>query len=294
MEFARGIVVSVIAGYYFVEHGNKIYLCRGRGKLRLGNLAPMAGDIVLFSPGKEDTGTVEQVLPRRNFLLRPAIANVDAVVVVLAPQRPGPNLLMADKLLALLMSMKLEALLCINKADLDPQGAQELAGIYKDAGFASIICSALTGQGMAELSQMLGGRTAVLAGQSGVGKSQISSRIAQGQLELPVQVGKLSAKIGRGKHTTRQVSLLPLAGGGKVADTPGFSVFELEMDSWDLQRFYPEFTNSNSCKFSPCFHIHEPECAIKARLLQGEISPSRYENYLKIYSELQEREANRY
>lgn len=294
MEFARGIVVSVVAGYYFVEHANKIFLCRGRGKLRLDNLAPMAGDIVLFSPGKEDTGTVEQVLPRRNFLLRPAVANVDAVVIVLAPQQPGPNLLMVDKLLSLLVSMQLEALLCINKADLDPRGARELAEIYKDAGFTCLICSALTGQGISDLSQMLGQRTIVLAGQSGVGKSHISSRVALGQLELPVQIGKLSAKIGRGKHTTRQVSLLPLAGGGKVADTPGFSIFELEMDSWNLHRYYPEFTNSNPCRFSPCFHIHEPDCAIKARLHQGEISPSRYENYVKIYTELQEREANRY
>ncbi len=294
MEYARGIVVSVVAGYYFVEHANKIYLCRGRGKLRLDNLSPMAGDIVLFSPGKGDTGSVEQVLPRRNFLLRPAAANVDAVVIVLAPQGPQPNLLTVDKLLALLVSMKLEAILCVNKADLDPQAARLLAGIYRNAGFASIICSALTGHGMDELSQMLGRRTVVLAGQSGVGKSHISSQISLGQLELPVQVGKLSAKIGRGKHTTRQVSLLPLAGGGKVADTPGFSVFELEMESHDLHRYYPEFLNSGQCKFAPCFHIHEPDCAVKARLQQGEINPIRYENYVKIYTELQEREANRY
>jgi ribosome biogenesis GTPase len=294
MDFARGIVVSAVAGYYFVEHENKIYLCRGRGRLRIDNLAPMAGDIVLFSPGDDDDGIVEQVLPRRNFLPRPAVANVDAVVVVLAPQHPQPNLLMVDKLLALLISMELATVICVNKADLDCQQARQLAEIYSAAGFDSLICSALTGQGLAELSQMLGQRTVVLAGQSGAGKSHISSQIASGQLKLPIQVGKLSAKIGRGKHTTRQVSLLPLAGGGKLADTPGFSVFDLEMESGHLHRFYPEFINSGQCKFAPCFHIHEPDCAVKARLQRGEISSSRYENYVKIYTELQEREANRY
>jgi len=294
MDFARGIVVSAVAGYYFVEHESKIYLCRGRGRLRIDNLAPMAGDVVLFSPGSDDDGTVEQVLPRRNFLSRPAVANVDAAVVVFSPQRPQPNLLMVDKLLALLVSMELATVICVNKADLDCQQARQLAGIYSAAGFDSVICSALTGQGLSELSQLLGRRTVVLAGQSGAGKSHISSRLASGQLILPIQVGKLSAKIGRGKHTTRQVSLLPLAGGGKLADTPGFSVFDLEMESGHLHRFYPEFINSGQCKFSPCFHIHEPDCAVKARLQRSEISSSRYENYVKIFTELQEREANRY
>ncbi|HOC05883.1 MAG: ribosome small subunit-dependent GTPase A [Bacillota bacterium] len=294
MEFAQGIIISVIAGYYYVEHAGKAYLCRARGKLRLDDLPPMAGDMVLFSPGPDDTGTVEQVLPRRNYLLRPAVANIDAVIIVLAPEKPAPNLLMADKLLALIKSQGLSALLCINKADLGTQAARELADIYKDAGVTTVICSALTGEGMGALLAAIGGMTVVLAGQSGVGKSHISSRIAGKQLELPVQVGNLSAKIGRGKHTTRQVSLLPLPGGGKVADTPGFSVFELEMESRELQLHYPEFSRSALCKFSPCSHIHEPECAIKQDVEAGQITKTRYDNYVKIYYELVEKEANRY
>lgn len=293
MEFAQGIIISVIAGYYYVEHDDKAYLCRARGKLRLDDLPPMAGDRVLFSAGQDGTGTVERVLPRRNFLLRPAVANIDLVIVVLAPVQPAPNLLMADKLLALIRSMGLSTLLCINKADLDLQGAQELAEVYKDAT-TSIICSPVTGQGLGELLDAIGRQTVVLAGQSGVGKSHISSKIAPKHLELPVQVGTLSAKLSRGKHTTRQVSLLPLPGGGKVADTPGFSVFELEMDSRELQLYYPEFTKSAFCKFSPCTHIHEPQCAIKHCVEQGEISEIRYKNYVKIYHELLEKEANRY
>lgn len=294
MELARGIVTSIVAGYYFVEAENETYLCRGRGKLRLDGLAPVAGDKVLFNPGPEGACTINQVLPRTNCLQRPAVANIDVTVVVLSPQDPQPNLLLVDKLLAQLVAMEIRAIVCVNKADLDPGGALTLAAIYRQAGFTSLTCSALSGQGLADLSQLLAEQTAVLAGQSGVGKSHISSKITLAQPNFPLQVGKLSAKIGKGKHTTRQVTLLPLAGGGKIADTPGFSVFELEMDSWQLPRFYPEFFESPPCKFSPCSHIHEPECAVKARVGLGEISAPRYENYRKIFSELQEKEANRY
>jgi ribosome biogenesis GTPase len=293
MEQAQGIVVSIIAGYYFVEAKKNLWRCRGRGKLRLDDLAPMAGDRVEFSPGPEGTGTVLAVLPRTNWLLRPAVANVGAVVVVLAPQNPPPNLLLADKLLAQTLSQEMEAVVCVNKADLDPQGAQALAARYRRAGFPSLACSALSGQGLDELVSMLGEGIAVLAGQSGAGKSQIIAQVAGGRLELPVEVGKLSEKIGRGKHTTRQVSLLPLKSGGKIADTPGFSVLDLDIDSTALYRFYPEFTGG-ACKFSPCYHVHEPECAVIAGWQQGDIDSSRYENYLKIYAELQEKEANRY
>ena len=294
MEFARGIIVRVLAGYYFVEEKNKIYLCRGRGKLRLNNLPPLVGDEVLFSLGLDGSGTLEKVLPRRNYLLRPAVANVDVVVVVLSPKKPRPNLLTVDKLLAQVLSMGLTAITCVNKADLDIERAQSLAAIYQNAGFDSLVCSALTGQGLDELSKMLGDSTVVLAGQSGVGKSHISSRITIEQKELPVEVGNLSTKIGRGKHTTRQVTLLPLNSGGKVADTPGFSVFSLEVDSQNLHRLYPDFVNADLCKFSPCFHIYEPDCAIKADLHSGSISRGRYENYVKIFNELKEKEADRY
>jgi len=295
MKVATGIILSVVAGYYFVENENTTYLCRGRGKLRQGG-SPLAGDFVRFSADQgASTGTVEEVLPRRNQLRRPAIANIDAVVIVIAPESPEPDLLMVDKLLAFLMEKNLEAIICVNKIDANPCRAQEVARVYQSIGFQTITCSALTGQGMEALSSAIGAKTAVLAGQSGVGKSRITTGIAVGELDIPVQIGKVSAKIGRGKHTTRQVSLLPLASGGKLADTPGFSVFELDLDSRDLHRVYPEFLHySQDCQFTPCTHVHEPGCAVKEHLGKGEIDPGRYKNYLRIYQDLKEKEANRY
>ena len=296
MKAATGIILSVVAGYYFVEHNDQIYLCRGRGKLRKAGTPPLSGDNVLFSitPG-EETGLVESILPRRNQLVRPAIANVDAVVVVIAAKNPEPDLLMLDKLLALINSFGLDPIICVNKTDLAPEKAQLYTDLYNQVGMQTIMCSGETGQGLQELSSLIGGRIVVLAGQSGVGKSHITEKIAVGKLDIPIQIGAVSAKLGRGKHTTRQVSLLPLACGGKVADTPGFSVFDLEMESTDLHRVYPEFIRyAQGCRFSSCRHIHEPVCAVKEHLDLGHIDAGRYSNYLKIYEELKQKEANRY
>ena len=193
MEKTKGIIVSVIAGYYYVETEGEIYQCRARGKLRLDDLTPMTGDFVHFS-ASNDGCVLEQLLPRRNFLLRPAVANVDAAFILVSPKKPQPNLLMVDKLLIQLLSMKIEPIICVNKSDLDCQGAQNLAQLYRDAGFNGIICSAVTGQGLDKLCHLAANRTIVLAGQSGVGKSHITSLIALEQEELPELVG---AALGR-------------------------------------------------------------------------------------------------
>ncbi len=223
------------------------------------------------------------------------MAYVDAVLIVIAPQDPQPDLVMVDKLLAALALQDIQGIICVNKSDLDANRAGELAQIYGAIGYATVICSAQTGEGLEILSQQVAGRTVVLAGQSGVGKSKITEALAVVELDIPLQVGEISAKIGRGRHTTRQVSLLALACGGKLADTPGFGVLELDVESWDLHRTYPEFVRlAQDCQFSPCLPIHEPVCAVKDHLARGEINPQRYENYLKIYHELKEKEANRY
>lgn len=294
MGVIRGTIISIIAGHYFVEAQNRVWVCRARGRLRLNDLPPLTGDIVKFSATEEGDCTLEEVLPRTNYLLRPAIANIDGVVVVLTPKDPPPNLLMADKLLALLVAIGIEGILCVNKVDLDEKEANSLAKMYRKAGFKSQVCSALTGEGLLELGSLLENRTVVLAGQSGVGKSHISSKIAGEKPDLPLEIGNLSAKVGRGKHTTRQVSLLPLKQGGKIADTPGFGVFELDLPSNELHRYFPEFNRFGSCRFSPCYHIHEPDCAVKTGLEQNKIWPSRYDNYVRIFNELKEKEANRY
>lgn len=294
MEIATGVIVSVVAGYYFVESGSTVFLCRGRGKLRKKGGSPLVGDEVQFSFDGGEEGSVELIFPRRNQLERPAVANIDGVVVVLAPQEPEPNLLMLDKLLILVASRALEIYICVNKADLNPSAAAALAELYGNIGYNTVVCSAETGQGLNKLTDMIGEGRVVLAGQSGVGKSHITDRIASGTIKIPVQIGEISAKIGRGKHTTRQVSLLPLTSGGKVADTPGFSVLDINLESRELHRFYPEFLEyAHDCQFSSCQHIHEPVCAIKAHLGRG-ISSLRYDNYLKIFEELRQKEANRY
>lgn len=295
MKIVKGIILSVVAGYYFVEAQGRTILCRGRGKLRQGGISPLAGDNVEISIGEGQEGSVERILPRRNQLRRPAVANVDAVLMVIAPQDPSPDLGMVDRLLAVLALQGIQGIICVNKSDLDWDKAQELAAIYADAGYTTVICSAQTGDAMDDLNRIIGDQIVVLAGQSGVGKSEITAAIAVGELDIPIQIGSISAKIGRGKHTTRQVSLLPLAGGGKVADTPGFSILELDMDSRELHRVYPEFVRlAQGCQFSPCLHIHEPVCAVKEHLARGEINPQRYDNYLSIYQELKEKEAKRY
>lgn len=295
MKVATGIILTVVAGYYFVESDKKVYLCRGRGKLRRGEV-PLAGDNVRFSiEAGQESGSVEQILPRRNQLRRPAVANVDAVLIVIAPQDPQPDLAMVDKLLAMLALEEIQGIICVNKSDLNPSYAQKLAKVYGDIGFDTVVCSAENEIGMDSLAQLMEGRIVVLAGQSGVGKSKITEKLVGDDAAASVQVGELSAKIGRGKHTTRQVSLLPLACGGMVADTPGFSVLDLDMDSRDLHRVYPEFMRlAKGCQFTPCLHIHEPICAVKEHLVTGEINSQRYNNYLKIYQELKEKEATRY
>lgn len=294
MKAVSGIVLSVVAGYYFVEYDNKVYLCRGRGKLRKG-ASPLSGDRVQFTISPDETGVVEKVLPRSNQLVRPAVANVDAVVAVIAAQSPNPDLLMLDKLLALVKSLGLGAVICVNKSDLNWDLARHYAGLYQRIGFHAVVCSAETGHGLDTLVEVVGGQTVVLAGQSGVGKSHITAKIAVGELDIPVQIGEVSAKIKRGKHTTRQVSLLPLPCGGKVADTPGFSVFDLDLESRELPRLFPEFIRyAHDCRFSSCLHIHEPDCAVKQHLEEGDVDQGRYDNYLKIHAELKEKEANRY
>lgn len=293
-DIATGIIVSVVAGYYFVDSGGEIFLCRGRGKLRKKGINPLVGDKVEFSFTGGEDGSVQHIFPRRNQLDRPAVANVDCVVIVLAPQDPEPNFLMIDKLLALVSARGLDPMVCINKADINPERAANWAKLYGSIGFPTVICSVETGEGLDHLVGLIGERTVVLAGQSGVGKSRITSEIAVGHLDIPIQVGEISRKGRRGKHTTRQVSLLPLGSGGKIADTPGFSVLDINLESKALHLYYPEFKKfSPGCQFSPCLHIHEPVCAVKEHLDRG-VSPLRYDNYLKIFEELRQKEDKRY
>jgi ribosome biogenesis GTPase len=276
-----------------VEWEGQIITCKARGKLRLGQTAPMAGDRVQIAlgPTPGEMGTVTRIFPRENMLYRPPIANIDLTLLVLAAAQPEPDLLLIDKLLILTARMEIGAAICINKYDLAPERAEEIREIYSSLDVEVIPCSALTGYNLEGIARSVRGKTAVLAGQSGVGKSRLA-RYLTGDYEL--EVGELSEKLGRGKHTTRQVRLLPTSGQGRLADTPGFSSFTPEgLESRSLYRLYPDFLRA-VCRFSDCRHLEEPDCGVRESVESGIIKISRYENYRRIHQELREKEAARY
>lgn len=291
-----GVIISSLAGYFFVSVGDKLLMCRARGKLREKGVIPLAGDRVKLSAEvATESVVVTELLPRRNYLVRPAVANVDKVIVVMCPRQPKPNLLLVDKIIAMACHADMEPVVCVNKADLDMKSAESLAAVYKEAGHETVITSAVTGMGTEMLSHIIGKSTVVLAGQSGVGKSLLTTLVSRAWPDMEVQVGRVSNKGGRGRHTTRQVSLLSGLHGGRVADTPGFSMLDPDMPSDYLSHCFIEFREfMAACRFNNCSHVHEPGCAVRAAVDNGSINVSRYQNYCRLLSEIQEKEGTRY
>jgi ribosome biogenesis GTPase len=246
----------------------------------------MVGDSVQFEPESDiSEGTLEEILPRRNTLIRPAVANIDHLAVVLAAVHPEPDLLLVDKLLILAERSRISPLLLINKIDLAEQEKLDaLLEEYKPAGYPVYCVSGKFNIGMDHLSRDLNGIT-TLAGQSGVGKSSIINRLRP---DAELETGDISEKLKRGKHTTRHVELLALPGGGMVVDTPGFSQMDLlDFDPIELQDSYPEFKeHRHECWFSTCLHVTEPDCAIRQRVDTGEISRRRYDRYVRLVEEI--------
>lgn len=256
--------------------------CRGRGSLRRDRVTPLTGDLVEVTVEK-GKGMVERVLPRQNSFVRPAVANVDALVVFAANVNPVTEPFLIDRVAAIAGNQNVEVIICINKSDLDP--AENLRRIYEHAGFPVICTSAKTGEGVEELRAMLQGKLTAFTGNSGVGKSSILNRLAP---NLALATGEVSEKLGRGRHTTRHVEIYQLDGETFVADTPGFSSFDTDqMDiilKENLQYAFPDFGNYiGSCQFADCSHRKEPGCAVRNGLDTGEIEPTRYDSYLKLY-----------
>ncbi|MDI9459406.1 MAG: ribosome small subunit-dependent GTPase A [Bacillota bacterium] len=280
----EGIIVKGIGGMYEVETPQGRLRCTLRGRLRLTMDRVLVGDGVKVSLGGEGTGVVEDVLPRRNELIRPAIANIDQVLVVFAVRNPKPNLLLLDRILVQAELMDLASVVVLNKADLNPQGAQELKALYASIPYPTITASTVQPQGLEELREVLQGKVSVLAGPSGVGKSSLLNALSP---ELKLQTGQVSEKIQRGRHTTRSVELLPF-GQGYVADTPGFSQLYLEPGQEDTLQFaFPEFARyRDACQFRGCLHRQEPGCAVLKALEMGKIAASRYEHYLTLFQEV--------
>lgn len=283
-----GTIVKGIAGFYYVKIEDKIIECKARGKFRNENITPVIGDTVQILPEEnQSTGSIIEILPRKNILIRPPVANIDQAIIVFAAKNPDPNLQLLDRFLILVEEQKLDACICINKIDMDMNKKYiDIKSIYEKAGYKVILSSTLLEIGTEEIKSELIHKTTVFAGPSGVGKSSLLNKIDS---SLKLKTGEISEKVKRGKHTTRHVELLNIKEGGFVLDTPGFSSLSLEnISPIILQKYFREFTTYNDyCKFSECSHVHEPQCMIKQKVEEGIIDLGRYERYKLLYNELE-------
>ena len=284
----QGKIVKGIAGFYYVNAGNKTYECKAKGVFRKDNRKPLVGDDVLLKVLDEEKslGNVEELLPRRSELIRPAVANVDQGMVIFAVTSPAPNLNLLDRFLIMMEQQKLPCLICFNKTDLDKDDLLEsYVKAYEKSGHEILAVSAREGFGIASLRERLQGKTTTVAGPSGVGKSSLINLLLG---ERAMETGSLSAKIDRGKHTTRHSELLRIDEDTYIFDTPGFSSLELfDLEKEDLAAYYAEFEPFEKyCRFGGCSHVSEPVCGIRDAVKDGEISRIRYENYCQLYEEL--------
>lgn len=277
-----GRILRSLSGFYDVSTPEGLISCRARGILRKEGNSPLTGDMVEISVEK-GKGMVERILPRKNSFVRPAVANVDALVVFAANVNPVTEPFLIDRVAAIAGDQEVPVILCVNKCDLDP--AVDLTRIYQNSGFTVICASAETGEGVEQLRQLIQGKLTAFTGNSGVGKSSILNRLCP-SLELPT--GEVSEKLGRGRHTTRHVELYALDEGTLVADTPGFSSFDTDQMEVilkdNLQYAFGDFAPFlGKCQFHDCSHRKEPGCAVTAAVATGEIEKTRYDSYLRLY-----------
>ena len=282
MERQTGRIVRSLSGFYDVQIPGKVISCRGRGSLRKEGVTPLTGDMVEITV-ERGKGMVEKVLPRKNRFIRPAVANVDALVVFAANVNPVTEPFLIDRVAAIAGDQNVPVILCINKCDLDP--AVDLNRIYRNAGFSVIQASAQTGEGVEKLRKLLQGKLVAFTGNTGVGKSSMLNRLCP-QLELPT--GEVSEKLGRGRHTTRHVELFSLDDETFVVDTPGFSSFDTDqMDvllKENLQYAFSDFAPFlGQCQFHDCSHRAEPACRVRQAVEAGELEQTRYDSYLRLY-----------
>ena len=278
----EGVIVKALSGFYYVRSGDETVECRARGRFRLDGESPLVGDRVEISLDAQGRGRVDRILPRRNFFIRPAVANIDLLIAVASEAEPVTDPFLIDRVTTTAEHAGCALLICVNKSDASP--SRRLRDIYAATPYKLIETSALTGEGIAELAECIRGKVCAFSGNSGVGKSSILNALEPG---LGLATGEISEKLGRGRHTTRHVEIFPVAG-GFCADTPGFASFDVEqmppIPKDELQHAFPEFAEYiGRCRFDDCAHMKEPGCAVREAVEAGRISPSRYESYKRLY-----------
>lgn len=288
----QGKIVKGIAGFYYVHvPGKGTYECKAKGVFRKDKKKPLVGDDVIIQILDEDKflGNIDEILARRNEIIRPAVANIDQALVIFSIVKPQPNFNLLDRFLIMMQQQGISCVICFNKTDIDEDGVGcNYEQIYSDCGYRTLCVSARERLGIEELKGILAGKTTTVAGPSGVGKSSLINELQSG---IQMETGAISTKIERGKHTTRHSELIAMEDNTYILDTPGFSSLELfDLEKEDLAKYYPEFDKYECyCKFGGCAHMSEPVCGIKEAVEDGEISALRYENYRLLYEELKAR-----
>ncbi len=288
----QGKIIKGIAGFYYVHvSGIGVIECKAKGIFRKDGTKPLVGDNVeIETVGAEHaSGNIVRINARKNEIIRPAVANIDQAVIIFSISKPQPSLNLLDRFLIMMKQQNVPCVICFNKEDIATTIEQEnLKKIYKDSGCSVLIVSAQQKSGIEELKQTLLGKTTVVAGPSGVGKSSIINCL---QTSVTMETGEISVKIERGKHTTRHSQLIAIFEDTYIMDTPGFSSLVLDdISKEELKDYYPEFVlYEEKCKFQGCSHIHEPICGIKQAVEEGIISIERYDNYKQLYQELGEK-----
>ena len=278
-----GIIVKALSGFYYVTTENGIVECRARGRFRLDGSSPLVGDRVACSVDSNGKGRIDKVYDRKNWFIRPAVANIDTLVFIAANTNPITDPFLVDRISVIAAEASCELVVCINKSDIDP--GDKLYEIFTKAGFNVVRTSAETGEGIDELKTMLLGKVCAFTGNSGVGKSSILNVLLP---DADIKTGEVSEKLGRGRHTTRHVELYDLGGDTYIADTPGFASLDVAMTctimkenlQFDFIDFEPYI---GGCRFTDCAHLKEPGCAVREAVEQGEISTSRYRSYQRLY-----------
>ena len=286
--------MKALAGFYYVDTGGATYQCRARGIFKKDGVTPLVGDLVRIEIQDEEEGVVDEIFPRKNAFIRPPVANIDLFIVTVAAKEPEPSFEIIDRFLVTAEAAGADACICINKDDLSPLLARKIASVYSGL-YPAVVLSAIAGDGISDLRRRIAGKSAAFAGASGVGKTSLIALLTgNGRLET----GGVSAKTGRGRHTTRHVEIFKLPDGTRMYDTPGFTSFEAteasDLAGVDLSALFPEFQDHlGSCRFKDCRHENEPDCAVQKALAQGTIKRTRYDSYLKLLHSKQEQESER-